>query len=307
MDINSFIIDAINGMKNKDLAQKYDIKVSMVSTLKSRHNIAHAQKVIFSDDQKEKIIELFESGSNLNEIGREFRVVGATIKKLLKDKGYVNFSNKRVQLKELDKAKFINDYNNNYTLEEIQKRYNISDWVLSKAIDEFELERRKYRLQEIATESDLNKIEELARTKQSVATISSELGFSTDMIMNYLDSNNIPRGHGKITYYKGIKMRSSWEVVFAKHLDSLNLYWEYEPTKFNLGYRKYTPDFLVYENGKKVYYEIKGRLSDKDCRRSLLFMEMFPEIDYRMLFEDEINLIKENYRPIEKEVLSYGA
>jgi len=58
-----------------------------------------------------------------------------------------------------------------------------------------------------------------------------------------------------------IKMRSSWEVVFARWLDDNNEPWEYEPKIFILGKAvRYTPDFFLPARG--VHVEVKGFMSD---------------------------------------------
>jgi len=57
--------------------------------------------------------------------------------------------------------------------------------------------------------------------------------------------------------YKNINMRSSWEVKYAKYLDSKNIKWEYEPRFFNLKeLGNYFPDFYLPSYNK--YIEIKG-------------------------------------------------
>lgn len=74
----------------------------------------------------------------------------------------------------------------------------------------------------------------------------------------------------KIIIYDGIKMRSSWEVVFAEHLDSLNLSWIYEPEAFETPFGFYTPDFWVSE--WESYVEVKGYFRD-DAKNKFDFFE----------------------------------
>lgn len=56
--------------------------------------------------------------------------------------------------------------------------------------------------------------------------------------------------------YKGIVMRSSWEVDFAKQMDKLDVVWEYEPVTFTCdsGLR-YTPDFYLIDSN--LFVELK--------------------------------------------------
>ncbi|MEK6840335.1 MAG: hypothetical protein AABX79_00050, partial [Nanoarchaeota archaeon] len=46
-----------------------------------------------------------------------------------------------------------------------------------------------------------------------------------------------------------VKMRSNWERVYAKHLGSLGIIWEYEPKGFVLSdVHRYFPDFFICQN-----------------------------------------------------------
>ncbi|KKM16268.1 hypothetical protein LCGC14_1687490, partial [marine sediment metagenome] len=58
-----------------------------------------------------------------------------------------------------------------------------------------------------------------------------------------------PPKHGLNGVYKGIYMRSSWEIKYAKYLDSKGIKWSYEAKFFELIINKkettYTPDFYL--------------------------------------------------------------
>lgn len=69
--------------------------------------------------------------------------------------------------------------------------------------------------------------------------------------------------------YKGIKFRSTWEVVFAMHLDKCGIEWSYEPTAFETPFGFYTPDFYVPVENK--YYEVKGIFRDKNAKDKFTF------------------------------------
>lgn len=61
---------------------------------------------------------------------------------------------------------------------------------------------------------------------------------------------------GNMSYYNGIRMRSSWEVKFAAQLDEYNIIWEYEPKIFKiLNGKRYIPDFFIKD--KNCFIEIK--------------------------------------------------
>jgi hypothetical protein len=63
-----------------------------------------------------------------------------------------------------------------------------------------------------------------------------------------------------------MRMRSSWEVVFARWLDENNEPWEYEPQVFMLTKSdRYTPDF--YLPNRDLWVEVKGFMSRDAARK----------------------------------------
>lgn len=63
-----------------------------------------------------------------------------------------------------------------------------------------------------------------------------------------------PERKGIPTYYKGIKMRSRLETLWARVFDALEIKWQYEPTlDFPEEYRaQWLPDFFLFEIGVLV-------------------------------------------------------
>ena len=87
-----------------------------------------------------------------------------------------------------------------------------------------------------------------------------------------------PPLHGKRVEYKGIKFRSSWEVITAKTLDENDIEWVYEPKKFQVNEDyTYTPDFFL--PLYNLYLEVKGYFrNDIMLNKFLLFAEKNPII-----------------------------
>ena len=65
--------------------------------------------------------------------------------------------------------------------------------------------------------------------------------------------------------YKDLKLRSSWELTFAKYLDGKGLSWKYEPESFETSHGFYTPDFWVEELNS--YVEVKGYFRDENSKQ----------------------------------------
>ncbi len=70
-----------------------------------------------------------------------------------------------------------------------------------------------------------------------------------------------------------ILMRSSWELEFAKYLDSINELWFYEFWAFDLGDTIYTPDF--YLPRRELFIEIKGRWREPGKTKFNRFLEEY--------------------------------
>jgi hypothetical protein len=84
-----------------------------------------------------------------------------------------------------------------------------------------------------------------------------------------------PFTHRKKIKYKNIRMRSGWEVAYAKYLDKRGIKWQYESKTFDLGDTTYTPDFCLPETD--TYIEIKGYFDKKGKDKFYLFKKLFPE------------------------------
>jgi uncharacterized C2H2 Zn-finger protein len=97
--------------------------------------------------------------------------------------------------------------------------------------------------------------------------------------MSMVGNTNSP-GRGKISYHKGIKMKSSWESKTAEYFDVSGLTWKYEeqcyPLTDNTTYR---PDFFIYDGCNLVkIVEVKGYFRKENREKFELFKKMYPEI-----------------------------
>lgn len=89
--------------------------------------------------------------------------------------------------------------------------------------------------------------------------------------------------------YNGIKMRSGWEIGYAKYLDKNNIEWIYEPKHFKLDKTTYTPDFYLPESN--VYIEIKGYMTEKALNKLKEFVKTFPNIKLQILQQKQLRKV----------------
>lgn len=94
--------------------------------------------------------------------------------------------------------------------------------------------------------------------------------------------------HGRVTIYKNIKYRSTYEAKFAEYLDKQNLTFNYEPKRFILhSGETYVPDFFVDE--WNTFVEIKGWFGFARTHKVFLFREDYPETPILLLNGKHLN------------------
>jgi hypothetical protein len=102
----------------------------------------------------------------------------------------------------------------------------------------------------IPSAANLKHLQDMQQSLVRKAAVSSALS------KKWADGWRGSRGHSKGLRYKGVWMRSSWEVTTARWLDSMGVEWFYEPKRFELPDGKgYIPDFYIPAWNR--YYEVK--------------------------------------------------
>lgn len=98
-----------------------------------------------------------------------------------------------------------------------------------------------------------------------------------------------PAPHGKGAYYKGIWMRSSYEILFAQFLDLSGIKYQYEPERFYFKDCTYCPDFYLPEFN--LYIEIKGWWRPNTKKRFDLFEKNYPNKNIKVLMKPDLQTI----------------
>ena len=183
---------------------------------------------------------------------------------------------------------------------DIAKKYNIPQTNMYKLFEKFRIERRKCNSPgKLASSFKHLKCSRFIRKKCKLCGKKLSINPNAKHCIkchNYLNSINkdrlkklsksIKEGwrtknfakllHSKKIKYKGIWMRSGWEVKYAKWLDKQNIKWLYEPKTFDLGETTYTPDFYLPK--KDLYIEIKGYLRNNSKNKMRLFYKKFKNL-----------------------------
>ncbi len=90
--------------------------------------------------------------------------------------------------------------------------------------------------------------------------------------------------------YKGIWMRSGWEVKYAKWCDKNKIKWLYEPKTFVVKDKLYIPDF--YLSDKDLYIEIKGFWRNNAKTKFEMFKKLYPKIKIKLLYKTDLERLK---------------
>ena len=92
------------------------------------------------------------------------------------------------------------------------------------------------------------------------------------------------------SYYKDIRMDSSWEVKTAQYFDNNNVEWKYNIQGYKLSNgRYYYPDFFIYEDLKFVkLIEVKGYFREANRLKFEMFLREYPDIKIELWQKQEL-------------------
>jgi len=99
-------------------------------------------------------------------------------------------------------------------------------------------------------------------------------------ISNSMKGNRNANHRGdRQSYYNGIRMDSSWEVLTATYFDANGINWKYNEKGFKLSDgRYYYPDFFIYENDVfQKLVEVKGYFREANRVKFEMFKTEYPD------------------------------
>jgi len=144
-------------------------------------------------------------------------------------------------------------------------------------------------------------VKEYIKNKKTLKQIAKLFNCNYSVIVNRLKKYNIKvrtigearkfvhiKGTYEGDYYKGIWMRSSYEIKFAQFLDLSEIKWLYEPEVFDLDNTTYTPDFYIPE--WDLYVEVKGWWRKQAKTKFMKFKKQY--IDKNIEVFDKKRLLK---------------
>lgn len=96
------------------------------------------------------------------------------------------------------------------------------------------------------------------------------------------------------SYYKDIRMDSSWEVKVAKYLDDNNYNWKYDSEKYLLSDGRYIhPDFFIYDDNDNLIkiIEVKGYFRDANKLKFEMFLNEYAYLNVELWNKSKLKLL----------------
>lgn len=83
-DINNIIKLHNEGMYNKEIAGKYNVSISSISRIIQKSGLP-SRHPLLTEERKNKARELYNSGMNLEQVGRELKMNGSTVRQVCEE------------------------------------------------------------------------------------------------------------------------------------------------------------------------------------------------------------------------------
>jgi len=222
------------------------------------------RKLVWLDEKKDEIIELFNSGKKQVEIAERFDTSQTAISTRLRKWGISNPDGNRFKRFDLDKEtiRYLYWDEENHP-SKIAKQYGCSTQVVINRMLEWKI---PFRTKSEARKGKLNPIYNVGHTKDARQKMSEafvkgrKIGFH----------NHWGKGAWYDTPNQGkVFMKSGWESKTADYLSSLGLSWYYEYKWLDVGDgHSYLPDFYI--PSLDLFIEVKGGLREEDIKKFLL-------------------------------------
>ena len=180
-------------------------------------------KVISRKERKEKVLELFNEGAEIEEIAKRLDVAVVTINKYIKeliDEGKVQKRERKNIKKEERKKKTLELYNEGANIEEIAKRLNISDVTIYKYIKELGKEGKIQRRERKKIKKEEKKKKTLELYNKGIKDIAERVGVSTETINTYIKELE---GEGKVQRRKKNKKEENKEKTLELYNQGIHI------------------------------------------------------------------------------------
>jgi hypothetical protein len=227
------------------------------------------KKIIWLDEKKDEIIEMYNDGMKQVEISIHFNISQGSISTGLRKWGVSNSDSNRFRRVEIPKDALYDMYwNKKMRPREIGKIFKCSFTTILNKLKEHEIPRRTY------SECHMGKLNGMYGRKHKEVTKAKIAATFVNEKRKIVGSNRWGTGAYYNTPNQGKTwMRSGWERGTASYLTDVGINWYYEYKWLEIDDHKYLPDFFIPEENK--YIEVKGIKIQKYMEKLKLFMKKY--------------------------------
>lgn len=286
---NNEILDmyVIKRITIEKISKFFRVPKLMILKLLKKNNIkirsySEDFKLDFTLEEQEKICELYLSGLNPKEVSLELNISSFSIKRILRE------NNVRIRGNHETTSKITPEIEKQicglYKMEKLSifnlgKKFGVSNGFISDVLIKNNVHIRP---QGKVTERGKQNI--IKSNQKRCGKLSATYGMIP------------PKEHcwGKGDWYDSylqgkIWIRSQWEILYAKFLDSHNILWTYETIAFPLILNNrettYRPDFYLIDYD--IYIDVKGR-PEWNADKIKVFREQYTEVKLQVLFKKDL-------------------
>jgi transposase-like protein len=187
-------------------------------------------------------------------------------------------------------TRVVEAYRNGATYADLKRDFGVTSTIVDKSLKWAGLPGREKGSYTFKTQAQRDELIARYTSGEAQSSLAMHYGVSRDAILTVLNNAGVPIRdpndscgfpfadvHGRLW-----QMRSSWEIKFAKYLDRINAWWDYELERFDVGHgMTYLPDFWIYYPGTRdliCLVDIKGFLKSKSRTRIILFRQQYPQL-----------------------------
>jgi len=251
-------------------------------------------RLVKTKEKEQQIISLYKQGISGVNIAKQFGFCADIVYDILKENGvraritstgrFKLAANKREQVK--------NMYVQGHNLTNIAKETKLGLSSIVCILSSYGIYKPQNKKQNVLDFSERQKVCTLYEKGYTIRELAKQFNTSYEQIRNMLISNEVVLRkslYGGIRRsYKNIKFRSTFEIKFAKLLDTYGIQWLYEPIRFKLeGRRYYKPDFYLSEYN--LFVEIKGYQTESFTNKLKDIKVLYPNIPLIVVKDNEFD------------------
>lgn len=243
-----------------------------------------------------KCLEYYKNGKSTKEISNILNIGVVSVRNGLLRKGEVIKDNRPSKISDGTQQDVVWGYKQGVSVKMLASQHNVTPSTIRRVLYSHGIKLDISALSIIKDDKTRKDIVDRYVSGENTASLALAYSCSDSVIRKILSDQNIQKRDPNAPYYaryddrlgKIWRMRSTWEVRFAKYLDELCVNWNYEERSFDvMPKRTYTPDFWIRDGNKNLIcvVDVKGLFRPLSKKKTALFKQLYPEYPFLLLDE----------------------